>query len=154
LRELCNSRGIFEAELLEDADLLEGRREAAAPEEVAPFPPDEPELARAGGGLDDVRARSLDHVGVETAAEAPVASDYDDEGFRGGGGLALNEKRMNRGIDARRDARQHALHLHRVRPRIHDALLRAAQFRGGDHLHRLRDLLRILDRADPAPEID
>ena len=46
------------------------------------------------------------------------------------------------------DARQHALHLHGVRPRAHDPLLRAAQLRRGDHLHRLGDLLRVLDRAD------
>ena len=49
---------------------------------------------------------------------------------------------------------QHALHLHGVRPRVHDPLLRAAQLRRGDHLHRLGDLLRVLDRADPPPEID
>ena len=50
--------------------------------------------------------------------------------------------------------RQHALHLHGVRPRVHDALLRAAQLRRGDHLHRLRDLLRVLHRAHAAPEVN
>jgi hypothetical protein len=33
------------------------------------------------------------------------------------------------------------------------ALLGAAQPRGGDHLHRLGDLLRRLDGADPAADI-
>jgi len=32
--------------------------------------------------------------------------------------------------------------------------LRAAQARGRDHLHRLGDLLRRLDRADPASEVN
>ena len=49
---------------------------------------------------------------------------------------------------------EHALHLHRIRPRVDDALLRAAQLRRGDHFHGLGDLLRVLDRADPASEID
>ena len=58
------------------------------------------------------------------------------------------------GIDARGDAAQHALHLDGVGTRAHDPLLRAAQLRRGDHLHRLGDLLRVLDRADAAPEIN
>jgi hypothetical protein len=61
---------------------------------------------------------------------------------------------MDRGIDARRDAGQDALHLRGVGTRVDDALLRAAQLRRGDHFHRLGDLLRVLDRADPATQID
>jgi len=39
---------------------------------------------------------------------------------------------------------------HAVRVRAHrlDALLRAAQARGGDELHRLRHLARVRDRAN------
>ena len=40
------------------------------------------------------------------------------------------------------------------RPRLLDPLLRAAQLRRGDHLHRLGDLLRRLDRADAAADIE
>ena len=64
------------------------------------------------------------------------------------------EKRMQRRIDAPRQPVQHALHLRRIRARVHDALLRAAQLRRGDHLHRLRDLLRVLHRAHAAPEVN
>ena len=71
-----------------------------------------------------------------------------------GRGSRAIEQRMNRRIDARGDAAEHALHLDRVGPRAHDPLLRAAQLRRGDHLHRLGDLLRVLHRADAAPEID
>jgi len=38
--------------------------------------------------------------------------------------------------------------------RRHDALLCLSQAGGGDHLHRLGDLLRRLDRANPAPKIN
>ena len=57
-------------------------------------------------------------------------------------------------LDARRQAVQHRQHALRERPRGDDALLRALQARGGDHLHRLGDLLRRLDRADPATQVD
>ena len=40
-----------------------------------------------------------------------------------------------------------------VRPRGHDALLRAAQLGRGDELHRLGDLLRGLDGADPPLDV-
>jgi hypothetical protein len=57
---------------------------------------------------------------------------------------------MNRGIHPRRDARQHALHLHGIRPCAHDALLGAAQLRRRDHLHGLGNLLRVLHRTHAA----
>ena len=48
---------------------------------------------------------------------------------------------------------QHFQHALRERPRRDDAFLRAPQARRGDHLHRLGDLLRRLDGADPAAEV-
>jgi len=61
---------------------------------------------------------------------------------------------MNRWIGACGHAAEHALHLRRERTRGHDTVLRAAQLRRGHHLHGLRDLLRVLDRSDPAPQVD
>ena len=66
----------------------------------------------------------------------------------------LDEQRVLRLIDARGDAREHAPRLVRERPRRHDALLRAAQLRRGDHLHRLRDLLRRLDGANAPAHVN
>ena len=40
------------------------------------------------------------------------------------------------------------------RPRRDDALLRAAQLRRGDHLHRLRDLLRRLHGANAPAHVN
>ena len=41
----------------------------------------------------------------------------------------------------------------RVRAQRLDALLGPAQARGGDHLHRARDLADVLDRRDAAPDV-
>jgi hypothetical protein len=80
-----------------------------------------------------------------------LARDDDHERAGAGRALADDQQRVDRRVDASGHARQHALHLHGVRPRRHDALLRTTQLRRGDHLHRLRNLLRVLDRADAAP---
>ena len=69
------------------------------------------------------------------------------------GSLPLVEQRVRRRVDARREAVQHAQHLRGERPRLLNPLLRAAQLRRGDHLHRLGDLLRRLHRADAAADI-
>ena len=64
------------------------------------------------------------------------------------------EQRMGGGVDAGGDASEHALHLHGVRTRVGDPLLRAAQLGRSDHLHGLRDLLRVLHRADAPAEVN
>jgi hypothetical protein len=61
---------------------------------------------------------------------------------------------MRVGLDARHQAVQDAQHPLRERARRHDAVLRALEARGRDHFHRLGDLLRRLDRADPATEVN
>jgi hypothetical protein len=104
--------------------------------------------------FEDVGGARLDGVGVEAAAQPLVAGHHKDQRVAVGPRLADGEQRVDRGIDARRDAGQDALHLRRIGTRVDDALLRAAQLGRRDHLHRLGDLLRVLDRADPASEID
>ena len=49
----------------------------------------------------------------------------------------------------RRERSQHLRELVRVSPGVFRRFLRTTQFRGGDHLHGLRDLLGIADRGDP-----
>jgi hypothetical protein len=63
-------------------------------------------------------------------------------------------QRMRVLIDARHESVQNPQHLLGERARRDDALLRPAQARGSDHLHRFGDLLRRFDGTDPAPEID
>ena len=48
---------------------------------------------------------------------------------------------------------RHAPDRARVGPQVLDALLGAAQARGGDHLHRARDLLDVLDRRDAVLDV-
>ena len=119
-----------------------------------PLRPDEPQLHRfSATRRADEAARRLDDVGVETAAQPFVGGDDNQQDLRFGRRLALGEKWMRRRIDAARHAVEHALHMQRERPRAHDPLLRATQLRGGDHLHRLRDLLRRFHRPDAAAEV-
>ena len=54
---------------------------------------------------------------------------------------------------ASHQARQELAHLDGIRPRGREALLRAAQLGRGDELHRLGDLLRGLDGADPPLDV-
>ena len=64
---------------------------------------------------------------------------------RSGGALACR-------VDRPRERAEHPLHALGIRPRGLRLLLRAAQARGGDHLHRRGDLLRRADAADADPQ--
>ncbi len=64
------------------------------------------------------------------------------------------EQRMRRRLHARRGRTQHAQDLPRIRPRREHAFLRPPQLRRRHELHRARDLLRALHRADAAPVIE
>jgi hypothetical protein len=95
----------------------------------------------------------LDDVRVEAATKAAIGGDHDQQGSsvsRLGGA----KQRVRILIDSRHQPVQDPEHLLSEWSRGHDALLRSAQPRRSDHLHRFRDLLRRLDCPDPAPEID
>jgi hypothetical protein len=51
------------------------------------------------------------------------------------------------------DVGQHGTHALRIGARRFRGLLRTAQLRRGDHLHRLGDLLRRLDRGDTVTKV-
>jgi len=65
--------------------------------------------------------------------------------------VARLQQRVVAGVGARGDAVQDLHHLPRVGSSGEDGLLGPAQLGRRDHLHGLGDLLRVLDRADPAP---
>ncbi len=97
----------------------------------------------------------LDHVGVEAAAQAAVGGDHDQQRLAARARhRAFVEQRMRPG--STRDARLFSTRSICVANgrACWIALLRAAQPRRRDHLHRLGDLLRRLDRADAAPDVD
>jgi hypothetical protein len=89
-------------------------------------------------GKDELSTR-LDYVRVEASAQAAIGRHDDQERAATGG---RPQKRMRIGIDTCRKAIEHLLHSLREWPRGDNSVLRAFQPRGGDHLHRLRDLLR------------
>jgi len=102
------------------------------------------------------RAHGAVHVRVEPAGKALVAAhgDHDDVLLV----APLEERMSGRAVlvrgDPRRDGGERRLERRGVGTRREDAVLRAAQLRRRDHLHRLRDLLRVLHAADPAPDVD
>ena len=100
-------------------------------------------LQEAHGGADD--------VGVEAAAQALVRGDHHEQD-------ALARPLLEQGMGVRVGARGHAVqdlqHLPGVGPRGEHGVLGPAQLGRRDHLHGLGDLLRVLDRADPPPDVD
>src|SRR5690606_7125973 len=86
------------------------------------------------------------HVRVQAAAQALVGGDDDDAEVALL--LAHDEERMTvLGVRVRQ-VRGDVAHLVGVRTRLAHAVLRLAHLRRGDHLHRLRDLARVLHALD------
>ena len=140
------------SETLEDPDLLEVDLEPTPREEVARPSPDQTQYA-ALGAVGNESTGALDHVRVEASAQ-PLVAAHDDNERAAVWQPANGEQRVKRWIDAARKAAEDTTHLHGVGPRVHDPLLRAPQLRGGDHLHRLCDLLRVFHRAHAAPDVN
>ena len=66
----------------------------------------------------------------------------------------LVEQRMLEALDAASQLAQHCGHLVGKRTRGNDAILRAFQLRGRNHLHGLRDLPRVGYAADPTTDVE
>ena len=105
--------------------------------------------------LRDELLRRLDQVGVESAGQAAVAGDHQQQN------ALLRPPRQQRDLFAvvllgrgLRHIGQHAPDDLRVGARRDHPVLRAAQLGRRDHLHGLGDLLRVLDRADAPAEVD
>ncbi len=120
------------------------------------LPPDgqDPEralLTLAAVPLGDRGLGHLQEVRVERARQSAVARDHDEE--RAADLLALPEQRVLGGVEPLAEVPDHLADLERVRACGEDPLLGPAQLRRRHHLHGARDLLRVLDRADPAPDV-
>jgi hypothetical protein len=149
-----NINRVGKRHLLKDADRFITDVESTTTEEVASFPTDQAEGNVASRCfVEDELSGRFDDVGIEAAAQTAVRRD--DNQQRTPGTLRRKTKqRMRILIDARDQTVQHLQHPLGERARRNHPILRAFQPGRGDHLHRLGDLLRRLDRADPAPEID
>ena len=127
---------------------------ATPPEEIAALAADQRQRHLAGLALQQVRTRFADDVGVEAAAEPPVAGNHEQQRRHAGLVLGQGQQRVGVGFDPRRQIVQQPAHLIGEGPRGEDALLRPPQPRSGDHLHRLRKLLRGLHRSNAAAQVD
>ena len=99
-----------------------------------------------------VAARQLRDVGVEAAGQTALAG-HDDQEMHLVAARPDEQRRSALVGDARAEARHHLIHAVGVGTRGGRHLLRAAQLRRGDHLHRLGDLARRLHRGDAVSEV-
>ena len=147
LRELSS---LLERESIEEPDPLYPKGPGSAAKKVARLPTHGDQRHRVGGPPAQEVEGAPDDVRVEGAAEALVRGHHDVERAHR---LAPGEERM---LVLAKPASQHLnelRHLDGVRPGLHDPLLGAPQLRGGNELHRARDLLRRLDGADPPADV-
>ena len=56
-------------------------------------------------------------------------------------------------FETTRQIAEHLLQLFCIGTGAENPLLRATQLGSGDGFHRLRELLRVLDRANPPPDV-
>src|SRR5690606_5524846 len=88
----------------------------------------------------------------EAAAQAALGG-HDDEQVRLIPAGAHQQLRRVLGIGAPAEIAEHGVHALRIRAGGGGCLLGAAQLGCGDHLHRLGDLPRRLDRGDAVAEV-
>jgi hypothetical protein len=103
--------------------------------------------------LHDLLARQLDDRGVEAAAQTALGGADQQQMHLVVAG-ALQQRRRGRAVlGGAGEIRQHAFHLLGIGTRGLGGLLGAAKLRRRDHLHRLGDLPRRLDRVDAVLEV-
>ena len=90
-----------------------------------------------------------EEIGVVPAAEAPIAGQHEQVDPSLG---TPGEEGMRFGFDTRRHGREQLRELRRVGAGPLSRLMRTAQARRRDHLHRPRDLLGRANRRDPLAE--
>ena len=93
----------------------------------------------------------FDDVGVKCTGQSFIGADKNDQVFFI---TTLIEQRMrDLARDLSTEPTKHLGHLAGKRTRSRHAILRAFELRRSDHLHRLGDLLCILDRLDPPAHV-
>jgi hypothetical protein len=124
----------------------------AAAEEVSPLAPDRQNLDRLTLVLAHEGRRGLRQIRVEGPGQPLVGRDEHEQVAR----VAARVHQRVPEVLARLRGQvcQHLRHLHGEGARRDRALLRTLQLRRRDHLHGLRDLLRILDRLDAPADVE
>ena len=91
--------------------------------------------------------------GVERTAETTLGGADDQQMNTVGTGTGEQTRRFRSDGEAGREIAEHRGHALRIGTRGFRCALRAAQLRGGHHLHGLGDLLRRLDRGDAVTKV-
>src|SRR5207237_4677208 len=104
-------------------------------------------------GLANAAPRFAQGRGVEAAGETPIGGRNDEQVRFVPSGADEQRRRPRQTRHAAGERGEHALDPLSVGPRRLDLLYRAAQTRGGDHLHRRSDLLGRPDAADAVAQI-
>src|SRR5579885_1814203 len=138
--------GVLDSPPAGESDVLADDLDAAAAEEVSAFAPDGEELDGLVRVLVDEGLRGLDEMRVEGPGQTLVRRDQHEQ--VAAVAARVHERVVEVFARARREVGQNLRHLHRERARGDGALLRALELRSRDHLHGLRDLLRVLHRLD------
>ena len=139
-----------------DADVFAPHRRAAPAEEVAALPADEHQRDCAARALDDERGPPRLTTFELKLPASPLSAVTTINRIRAPGLVVARRRAAGASTASTRPARLCSTRSMRFeeRPRADDAIVRAAQARGRDHLHGLGDLLRRLDRADPAADVN
>ena len=90
---------------------------------------------------------------IEAAAQATLGGADDQQMHILLAGPRHQRRSFTATADRLGDVGQHRAHALRVGPGGFRCFLRATQLRRGDHLHRLGDLLRRLDRGDTVSKV-
>src|SRR5581483_10268477 len=142
----------FQRQRLEDMRRLTADRNLAALEEIVRLASDGEKLHRLEILFANEVHRRANDVRVERATKTSIGRHWNDQHVPLD--VVRFEQRMSGHIDTRRNGGEHLAQRGGVRPRREHPFLRAAQLRRGHHLHGLGDLLRVLDAADAAPDIN
>ncbi len=136
-------------------DALDDQRREVAAQDVETLLADADDLDRLALALElaDVVARKTRDLAVEAAAKAALGGADDEQMRVVLAGAGHQRRRVAAAADRLGDVGEHRAHALRIGTRGLGGLLRATQLRRGDHLHRLGDLLRRLDRGDPVAEV-
>src|SRR6056297_2083478 len=136
-------------------DMADERLAPVAAKLFAALLADGEDLHRLALGRELVRpdARDLHDRRVESAAKAALGGHHHEKMRLVVPGAREKLRRAFRPADRLSEAGDHRIEPLRVGTRRLGGLLRAAQFRRGDHLHRLGDLPGRLDRVDPVLEV-
>ena len=146
-----------EAELLglAQVDALDDLRSEVAAKDIKALLADADDLDRLSLALKlaDVVARKAGDLAVEAAAQAALGRADHQQVRVVLAGAGHQRRRIAAAADRIGAVGEHGAHPLRIGPGRLGSFLRTAQLRRGDHLHRLGDLLRRLDRGDTVAEV-